>query len=141
MSGFEINQAARMMRAGNEFSETNKKLRDAVYKFIEWLFEVVEEYQLPPANEFGWSFKKLNDKQIQLSFQTPTHCWLSVTTNKNENVMWHVVECCRTLAGPGGEKLIAWLEQQTQERNQLYISLQSAIKNFRSSLNAGTVNL
>ncbi|MFH1178708.1 MAG: hypothetical protein V1711_03250 [bacterium] len=131
---FEINQAARIMRAGNEFSETNKKLREAVLEFAEWLFEQVTECQLPNPVEFGWKVERLRagSSQIRLSFKKGRE-WFSVLTNFNGEQMNDILQCCRALAGPEGERLIIWLEQQNKERQQMLSALQAAMQILRSS--------
>ena len=135
MNEFDINRAARMIRAGDEFSKTNNKLRDAVYSFIEWLFKTVD-YQLPPAEKFGWSIKKEEGGRISLSFEKIPYGWHTITTNDNKPRMDSITLCCRALAGPEGEKLLAWLEDKIRERNQLLVALQSAMQAFRSSVAA-----
>ncbi|TSC52591.1 MAG: hypothetical protein LiPW39_561 [Parcubacteria group bacterium LiPW_39] len=136
MNGFEINRAARMLRAGNAFSETNKKLQEAMYCFIEWLFQVVTEYQLPPVEEFGWGIKRKDNRRICLSFRMGQGGWHSVISRDDSPLtnMNSIVLCCRALAGPEGEKLIAWLEKEALERNEMLTALQSALKVFRSSV-------
>jgi len=127
MTGFDINRAARMMRAGNEFSETNRKLREAVYSFVEWLYKVVE-YQLPPAEEFGWFIKKDRDEKTSLSFQKIPYGWHTITVNDTRQNINSIVLCCRALAEAEGEKLIAWLEKQAEERKKMLEGFQSALK-------------
>ena len=132
---FDINKAARIMRAGNEFSETNRKLQEAVYSLIEWLFQALGGYELP-GEEFGWIFRrnKENNQQIQVSFNTSVGGWHYVTTNSKEPQMNCIVSFCRALAGSEGEKLLTWLEEETKERSQLLVALQSGIQVFRSSI-------
>ena len=123
------------MRAGNKFSETNKKLRDAVCSFIEWLFQALDGYELP-GEEFGWIFRrnKENDQQIQVSFKMNVGGWYYVATNSEEPQMNSIALLCHALAGPEGETLLAWLEGETNERSQLLVALQSGIQAFRSSI-------
>ena len=137
MSDFDINRAARMMRAGNEFSETNKKLSNAVLSFAEWLFDHITEYQLPDPENIGWKIEELKKgtlySQIRLAFQTDSGEWQSITTSCHPfedkeygKQMNQIVDCCRTLAGTGGTRLIAWLETQSQERKQMLATLEEA---------------
>lgn len=148
MSDFDINRAARMMRAGNEFSQTNKKLSGAVLSFVQWLFDHITEYQLPDPENIGWKIEKLNKgtlhSQIRLTFQTDSGEWQSITTNCDplcsfpeecKKQMNQVVDCCRTLAGTGGERLIAWLEAQSQERKQMIAAFE-AMRTLRSVMNS-----
>ena len=128
---FNINKAARIMRAGNEFSETNKKLREAVYSFIEWLFQALDGYELP-GEKFGWIFRKKNNQQIEVSFEMNVGGWHYVTTNKKEPQMNSIALLCRALAGPEGDTLLTWLKEQTQERSQFLAALESGIQTFRS---------
>jgi len=132
---FDINKAARIMRAGSELSETNRKLREAVYSFIEWLFEALDGYELP-GEKFGWIFRrnKENNQQIQVSFKMSVGGWYYITTNSKEPQMNSIVLFCQALAGPEGNTLLSWLESQTQERSQLLTALQSGIEAFRSSI-------
>jgi len=134
---FDINRAARIMRAGNEFSETNGKLREAVYSFIEWIFQALDGYDLP-GESFGWIFKKNreNNQYFDVSFKIGG--WYSVTTNSKEQRMDGIVLFCRALAGPEGEILLAWLEKETKERSHLLVAPQSAIRTFRSSVGGST---
>jgi len=134
---FNINKAARIMRAGNEFSETNRKLRKAVYSFIEWLFQAFDEYDFP-GEKLGWVFEKneKNSQQIRVSFGMNEGGWHYVTTNSKEPQMDDIVLLCRALAGPEGNTLLAWLEEQTKERSQFLVALESGIKTFRSSIAA-----
>jgi len=132
---FDINKAARIMRAGDQFSETNRKLQKAVYSFIEWLFQALGEYELP-GEKFGWSFRKKNNQQIEVSFEMSEGGWHYVTTNSKESEMDSIALLCRALAGPEGETLLTWLEEQTQERSQFLVALESGIKTFRSSVAA-----
>jgi len=131
---FEINQAARMMRAGNEFSETNKKLREAVSVFAEWLLDQVTEYQLPDPDKIGWKIERLrsNNNQVRLSFKMEPRGWFSVISNYDKEQMHNILQCCQALAGPEGKRLITWLEQQNQERQQMLADLQVAMKILRS---------
>ena len=131
---FNINKAARIMRAGNEFSETNRKLQKAVYSFIEWLFQALDEYELP-GEEFGWVIEKKNN-QIRVGFRMNEGGWHSVTVNNSKTQMRAIVLLCQALAGPEGDTLLTWLEEQTQERSQLLVALESGIQTFRSSIAA-----
>lgn len=127
----DVNKATRIMRAGNEFSETNRKLREAVWSFIEWLFEHIGDYQLPAQEEIGWAIKRIDDHQILISFKKEGG-WYSVTTNSDEALqMNHIVMLCRALAGPEGEKLVQWLEEQAQERAHMFKAVEEAIVNLR----------
>jgi len=103
--GFDINKAARMVRAGNAFSETNRKLRDAVICFVEWLFAQVAEYQLPVSEEIGWHLKRLDTGFIELSFKTRIGGWHSVTTNQRTEQMNSIILLCQAIAGPEGKRL------------------------------------
>ena len=131
---FDINKAARIMRVGNEFSETNRKLQKAVYSFIEWLFQALSEYELP-GEKFGWVIEKKNN-QIRVGFRMNEGGWHDVTTNSKEPQMDDIVLLCRALAGPEGDTLLAWLEEHTQKRSQLLVALESGIQTFRSSIAA-----
>ena len=132
---FDINKAARIMRAGNEFSETNMKLQEAVYSFIEWLFQALGEYSLPGDDLFGWIIRRNKDKQqIHVSFKMEVGGWHNVATNFEEPQMNSIILLCRALAGPEGDTLLAWLEKEAQERGQLLVALQSGIQAFRSSI-------
>jgi hypothetical protein len=130
---FNINKAARIMRAGNEFSETNRKLRKAVYSFIEWLFQALDGYELP-GEEFGWIFRKNkeNNQQTEVSFRMNVGGWYSVIVDGGKMQMRAVMLLCQALAGPEGDTLFTWLEEQTQERDQFLTALQSGIQTFRS---------
>jgi len=139
MGQFDINKATRMMRAGNEFSETNRKLRDAVWSFIEWLYEQLTEYQLPNAEEIGWSLRRPNQTQVCLNFKADDGGWHSVITNSDEIYMNNIVLCCRTLAGAGGERLVSWIEQQAQERKQFLAGLQEALQSLRSATSTASL--
>ncbi len=123
------------MRAGNEFSETNRKLQKAVYSFIEWLFQALDGYDLP-GEKLGWVFRKKNNQQIGVSFEMNVGGWHYVTTNKKEPQMDSIALLCQALAGPEGDTLLTWLEKQTQERSQFLAALESGIKTFRSSIAA-----
>lgn len=123
------------MRVGNEFSETNKKLQEAVYSFIEWLFLALGEYSLPGEDLFGWIIRRNKDKQqIHLSFKMQVGGWHDVATNFEEPQMNSIALLCHALAGPEGETLFAWLEKETKERSQLLVALQSGIQAVHSSM-------
>jgi hypothetical protein len=134
---FNINRAARIMRIGNEFSETNKKLQKAIYSFIEWFFQALDGYELP-GEEFGWIFRKNkeNNQQIEVAFRMDIGGWHYVSTNSKKPQMNSIALLCQALAGPEGNTLLTWLEKQTQERSQLLVALESGIKTFRSSIAA-----
>ena len=131
---FDINKAARIMRAGNNFSETNRKLRKAVYSFIEWLFQALDEYELP-GEEFGWVIEKKNN-QIRVGFRMNVGGWHSVVANSKRPQMNNIVLLCQALAGSEGDTLLAWLKEHTQERSQFLVALESGIQTFRSSIAA-----
>lgn len=120
-----------MMRAGDEFSQTNKKLKLAVFSFIEWLVEQVGYHQFPPAEEFGWVLEKKGDNKIRLGFKSDRSGWLSVTANSDEEQRYQIVEFCATLAGNGGEKLLSWLEQEVQERERMFKGLEEVLRIIR----------
>lgn len=123
------------MRAGDELSETNKKLRGAVYAFIEWIYQALGGYGAP-GEESGWIFRKDKEgnRQTSVSFKRDIGGWYSVTINDKEPYMGSIILLCQALAGPEGERLLAWLEKETQERSQLLVALQSRIKAAHSSI-------
>lgn len=125
MSEFDINKAARIVRAGNEFSATNKKLQEAVWSFIGWFYLHTGEYQAP--EEIGWSIKKVPGREsyIRLSFEREKGGWFSVTAHLDEG-MNPIIECCRALAGKEGERLLEWLKKETMMRSELFTAIQTA---------------
>jgi len=139
MSEFDINRAARMMRAGNELSETNRKLREAVCSFVNWFSGVVESYQLPSSDSgFGWVLENLSYGRIRLGFKCGSAWYSVINEAEDASQINQVVMCCRALAGPEGEQLISWLEQRAKERGQMLAALQGALNSFRSAMNPAT---
>jgi hypothetical protein len=128
MAEFDINKAARIMRAGNEFSETNKKLREAIWSFAEWLLECVGD-EADSMREIGWRVHRQNNKQVMLAFMPhfeddikktkSLQRWGIILTHSDRTNMEMIAECCRRLAGSDGDRLMAWLEKQSQERGEL----------------------
>jgi hypothetical protein len=133
---FDINKAARIMRVGHELSETNRKLKEAAYSFIEWMFQALEGIGLP-GESFGWIFRKNRENQTEVSFKLDVGGWHNVTTNK-ESYMSSIVLFCQALAGPEGERLLAWLEEEVKENSQLLLAVQEGIGAIRSSIRGST---
>jgi hypothetical protein len=135
---YNISKAARIMRAGDQLSETNKKLREAVYSFIEWIFQAIDGHQLP-GEGFGWVFERdWKTNKIQVMFRVNVGKWRIVTANSEKTYMEEIFLFCQALAGKEGGELLTWMEKQTKERNQFFEAVQSGIEVFRSSLKKGS---
>ncbi len=130
MVEFDINKAARMMRVGNQFSETNQKLRKSVDAFINWFHDRVgDEGRL--LRELGWAVLELRHNKIALDFlldseKVHAECqpFRRVVTNTPETKMTDIVALCNALAGPEGERLFQWLEQRAHDRDSLLSKFQ-----------------
>ena len=132
--GFDINRAARMLRAGNEFSETNRKLREAAISFVEWLYEKLTEFQLPSPEAIGWKLERDSRTGfILLHFERRS--WHTVSNNRDYEQMNAVVELCRAIAGPEGERLTAWLEEQDTQRRRMLDAFTETLRRARRELN------
>jgi len=114
-----VSKAARLIRAGDEFSKTNQKLLEAVCGFVEWLFGVVGNQGLP-ISEIDWTIeKKPLEESIRLGFKAEKGGWYDVYSDPKRTRVDSAVSFCETLAGVGGQRLISWLEEQTQQRKGL----------------------
>lgn len=108
------------MRAGNKFSATNEKLREAVWAFAEWLLTIVGPESYVMKNDVDWDVQRVNNAQIKLSFRANFGSglsWYAIVTNTQESQMAGLVMCCKLLAGEEGERLSRWLEVNQKERN------------------------
>jgi hypothetical protein len=116
----------RILRAGDQFSETNRKLCRAVEGFVLWLFAQVGEQGFPDPKEFKWSLVRNSESgRITLGFDTETRGWLYVYSSGNPASMWQIHAFCETLAGPRGDSLILWLEATTLQRMQYLNALEA----------------
>lgn len=109
-----IDDAARILRVGNQFSETNQKLRKAVDSFITRLAHQLGEEEIP-----GWEVHQYGNDNIGISFPGDLGKYLSTVKNNSPKQAMEIIHgFCETLAGEEGEKLITWLENKTKERGK-----------------------
>jgi hypothetical protein len=107
-----VSKAARILRAGNEFSETNQKLKNAVWGFIEWLNTICgNELCYIPIKETGWKiFTQGQNLILYFEYKGKEHeIWKNASIDRYETF-------CHALAGEEGEKLVRWLEQTAKTR-------------------------
>ena len=127
MTEFSINKATRIMRAGDEFSKTNQKLKEAVWAFIEWLHGMVGDHGLQ-HQEIGWIIEKTGPKQIRLSVYTDKEGWVGVVTNSDKASIDQIITLCQAIAGPEMERLTLWLDEQVEERKKMAENVELAMK-------------
>jgi len=128
MTGFDINKAARLMRAGDEFSKINEKLKESAISFVKWLFDKVGEWQLPGKQECEWIIaREQKETGVYLSYNTDTSGWNSISTIPGKTSINQILIFCQTLSGPRGDKLLAWIENEIKERQKMLADLQSTI--------------
>ena len=117
-----ISRAARLIRAGDQFSGTNQKLKEAVWEFIECLLQQTESDSL--TESMGWWFT-LEDGGIHTLNFTLRGERHFVTARWQEQGMTSIHAFCEALAGAGGEQLQAWLEGRTIQRMRFLEAFQS----------------
>ncbi len=130
-ANFDINQAARLMRAGDQFSKTNRKLVNAVSSFVQWLFESIGEYQLPV--EIGWVVDPGRPGEpIRLGFKMAIGGWNDVYSDPNKTNIHNAINFCQTLISAEGQRLIDWIEQTVSDRKRLLVGLENVLAVLQS---------
>jgi hypothetical protein len=117
--------AARILRIGDEFSETNQKLIQSVYEFIEWLHKILNAVN--PPFECGLTLLSLNDRQIQVEYywRNPqaSKDFIKFTTHDDSPDLTKIVLFCKYLTQGYGTRLVEWMEEVMEERKDLILSL------------------
>jgi len=127
-----ISNAARVIRAGEEYSETNKKLRLAVWSFVKWFANQVEPHDLPAS--LGWRLSQDDDHHIHMVYSEGGSDSIIIITDWEYQKMFDIHRFCVSITGAEGNKLIEWLESITQERRGLLASLESVQKSFQAKI-------
>ena len=123
---YDVNQEAPIMRAGDGFSEVNKKLRDALSSFAEWLLRCVGDESTIMAKEARWKVERPADTiaQVKLSYQVNPGArdgdgWFQVIPSSSETSMLDVINLSELLTGSAGVRLFNWLEECRKKRELL----------------------
>lgn len=125
-----IDKAARILRAGDDFSPTNQKLREAVWELVEFLHEKTKDSP-PPYMSTGIKFERLNDSQIRATFYVGGGYDKSFVTNSDECTIENLVLFCRHMAGTYGENLVNWLERETAARRDCVEGIERLFRDLR----------
>jgi hypothetical protein len=124
MAGKIIEQAARMIRAGNAFSESNIKLRNASWEIIEFLAsQISEQLQEKLWEETGWKFWRLTNSQCQVMILRTNKTTCEVTSNTERDEVLAIIEFCHEFTGAMGLQLCEWLERNTTHNEDLLASV------------------
>ncbi|HBV33203.1 TPA: hypothetical protein DEB72_01570 [Patescibacteria group bacterium] len=112
-----ISDAARIIRAGEEYSQSNKKLREAVKDFIIWFHCVVRPGDLP--EETCWQISTYGGDHVEMAFKVDTDDWRRIHTANTSNCpMEWIYAFCTALTDARGRKLLTWLEEHGRINEQ-----------------------
>jgi len=116
MATTAISAAARLLRAGNAYSESNRKLREATDTFINWLFNETRGCE-PFPGSLGWYVAYNGNGQRWVQFPVDNRL-VTVTADWKDQRIRDIRALCDALAGDPGAELIQWLEDQTAQNRK-----------------------
>ena len=120
-----ISDAARILRAGDQYSESNKKIRNAVDNMVDYLSSRINTVSELPKS-LGWVFLNKGKGQIEVQFLSGQN-WVTITTHWDQEQMWKLERFCEALRGAGGQQLISWMEEKIAIRSDHARALEAAL--------------
>lgn len=106
---------------GNWLSNTNVRLRKAVYDFINEVYNLMDAEDFF-SEEIDWAFRKIEkngEEFVRASFrrgEAKTNKWVYVDVGK-ETHMSNIVAFSEALVGPEGQRLLNCMKGETQKRS------------------------
>ncbi|MBX4205083.1 MAG: hypothetical protein KW788_02735 [Candidatus Doudnabacteria bacterium] len=133
-----VSKASRILRTGDQLSQANQKMKDAVHGFLLWFCPLVAEERIPFAQ---WNISVYGNGAWGLRFGYDRE-WLFVRSDGYEGRIKDYQAFCLVLAD-NEQKLVEWMVDKIRKRNQHAVRIEQIpdIVNYRPARSREPIEL